>query len=491
MSQASHVRHRWRYIILALVIIGAGLGYVAYEKLLARDIPVYTDDEEHFKYGSIGNDGETGLPHAIWVVLPKLFPGYLPGPGGYASLGFRWEPGRTASDAPLGFSRARVGFERMAINCAFCHVTTFRRAPNAPLEYALAGAGNTVDVLGYQNFLTACARDSRFSADTLLPAIEQEIRLSWLDRLIYRYVIIPFARKRLLQQGERLAWTRSYERPPWGPGRIDPFNPVKFGMLGLADDGTIGNSDMLAIWNLGERDAIRPHAPLHWDGLNNSVREVVVSSALGDGMTAKEYDDRTEASLRRLGAFLRRTKPPASPYRPEAEAVARGRSVYLARCADCHDSTGSRTLTVIPIDDVQTDRHRIDMWTTKARDTYNDYRKGYDWGFSHFQKLNGYVAEPMDGLWLRAPYLHNGSVPTLVDLLKVPEDRPKAFVRGGEVLDSEHGGFVAPTCDPARPQQGTFCFDIALPGNSNSGHVYGTELAPNDKSDLLAYLLTF
>src|SRR5262245_54085385 len=51
-----YVRHRLRYIILALVIIGAGLGYVAYEKLLARDIPIYTDDEEHFKYGSIGND---------------------------------------------------------------------------------------------------------------------------------------------------------------------------------------------------------------------------------------------------------------------------------------------------------------------------------------------------------------------------------------------------------------------------------------------------
>src|SRR5207248_9380906 len=129
-------------------------------------------------------------------------PEHLPGPGGYASLGFRWEPGRRPSDAPIGFSRSRVGFERMAINCAFCHVTTFRRAPKAPQEYALAGAGNTVDVLGYQNFLTACARDPRFSADTLLPAIEEEIRLSWLDRLIYR-AVIPFVRKRLREQGDR------------------------------------------------------------------------------------------------------------------------------------------------------------------------------------------------------------------------------------------------------------------------------------------------
>jgi hypothetical protein len=485
------IRHRWGYLAIVLIIFAAGVGYLAYEKLLARDIPIYANDEENFKYGSIGNDGETGLPYALWIALPKVFPEYLHGPGGYASLGFRWEPGRTPYDAPLGFSRARVGVERMAINCAFCHVTTFRRAPDAPLEYALAGPGNVVDVLGYQNFLTRSARDPRFTADTLLPVIDQELRLSWIDRLIYRYAIIPVTRKRLLEQGERFAWIANHDRPPWGPGRIDPFNPVKFDMLGLADDKTIGNSDMLAIWNLDAREAIRPDAPLHWDGLNNSIYEVVLSSALGDGMTAKEYDDRTDASLQRIEAFLRRSKPPASPYRPDTAAVTRGRSVYLTQCASCHDANGAHTLTVISWQDVQTDPHRIEMWTPMARDTYNNYRKGYDWGFSHFQKLNGYIAEPMDGLWLRAPYLHNGSVPTLEDLLKAPEARPKRFVRGTEVLDAERGGFVAPACDPGDTKPGVFCYDTALPGNSNSGHVYGTDLAPHDKSDLLAYLLTF
>ena len=159
MRQTADRPRRWRPGAIAIVILCAGLGFVAYEKFLARDISIYPDDEQNFKYGSIGNDGATGVPYAIWIVLPKVFPEYLPGPGGYASLGFRWEPGRTQSDAPLGFSRARVGVERMAINCAFCHVTTFRRAPGAQLEFAVAGPGNTVDVLGYQNFLTACARD--------------------------------------------------------------------------------------------------------------------------------------------------------------------------------------------------------------------------------------------------------------------------------------------------------------------------------------------
>jgi len=490
MKGRAFKRRRWLLAALALVIFCAGVGFVAYENFLARAIPVYADDEQNFKYGSIGNDGALGVPYAIWLVLPKIFPEYLPGPGGYASLGFRWEPGRTQSDAPVGFSRARVGVERMAINCAFCHVTTYRRTPNGPLEFVAAGPGNTVDVLGYRNFLTACARDSRFSGDGLLPAMEKEVHLSWLDRLIYRYAIIPFVRKSLLQQGEQFRWTGQHERPPWGPGRIDPFNPVKFDMLQLADDATIGNSDMLAVWNLGAREQIRANAPLHWDGLNNSVREVVLSSALGDGMTAHEYNEQTQTSLRRVAAFLRRTKPPASPYRPDAAVVDRGHTLYANLCADCHGATGARTLTVIPIEEIQTDRHRIDMWTTAARDAYNSYRKGYDWNFSHFQKLEGYVAETLDGLWLRAPYLHNGSVPTLADLLEGPQDRPKAFVRGGEVLDSNRGGFVAPSCDPRRAEKELFCFDTTLPGNANSGHLYGTNLTAADKADLLAYLLT-
>ena len=207
-------------------------------------------------------------------------------------------------------------------------------------------------------------------------------------------------------------------------------------------------------------------------------------------MTAKEYDKQTQASLRRVATFLRRTKAPASPYRPDSAAVTRGHVLYVKLCAQCHAVTGARTFTVIPLEEVQTDRHRVDMWTTAARDAYNNYRTGYDWNFSHFQKVEGYIAETLDGLWLRAPYLHNGSVPTLADLLEVPQDRPKAFVRGGEVLDSSRGGFVAPPCDLTHPEKGAFCLDTALPGNANSGHVYGTDLMASDKADLLAYLLT-
>ena len=140
--------------------------------------------------------------------------------------------------------------------------------------------------------------------------------------------------------------------------------------------------------------------------------------------------------------------------------------------------------------EVGTDVNRSHMWTELARDTYNNFREGRDWGFKSFRKVSGYVAEPLGGLWLNGPYLHNGSVPTLRDLLEPPAQRPAAFVRGLDIVDARNGGFLAPPCDPRAPPPEGFCFDTRLVGNGNDGHVYGTALPASDKSDLLAYLLT-
>jgi hypothetical protein len=476
---------RWVIGIVVLVIVLAGIGWITYDKLFRREIPVYANDVEQFKYGSIGNDEANGLPYLIWRVLPTVFADHLPGKDGYSSLGFIWEPGHDHVGAPVGFSLARVGFERIAINCAFCHVTVARLNDAAAPNFYVAGASNTVNVFAYQAFLTKCARDPRFTAAVLLPAIEHEVQLGFLDRLLYRFIVIPATRKALLQQGEQFAWAD--KRPIWGPGRIDPFNPVKFGMLKLPDDGTIGNSKMQVVWNLDARNAIRTDAPLHWDGLNTSIHEVVISSALGDGMDVKGFD---KGAIGRLEHFLRTTSPPPSPLKQDGEQVERGRMIFAANCADCHAKGGARTLTVIPPADIGTDPHRNGMWTNEARDAYNHYREGYDWEFKSFQKVDGYVAETLDALWLRGPYLHNGSVPTVADLLEPADRRPKHFLRASTTVDTARLGFVTASCEPDHPPSDGFCYDTDQPGNAATGHLYGTDLPPDQKQALIAYLAT-
>jgi hypothetical protein len=489
MAPAWPPRRNRRWLVLAiLALLAAALGWFAYDRLFREEFPSYSSDAEHFKYGSIGNDGAAGIPFAIWVALPRVFPEYLPGPGGYASLGLRWEDGRGPLQAPIGFSLARVGVDRISITCAVCHVTNYRMREGERLRFALGGPSNALDVLAYQRFLTAAVRDPRFSADVLLPAMaDAGIDLSWLDRQLYRYVLIPATRKALLEQGANFAWTEG--GPSWGPGRIDPFNPAKFDMLGIAVDGTIGNSDMQAIWGLGDRERLRPDGAFHWDGLNNSLREAVLSSALGDGAPAGDFV-RWRPSADRIEGFLRRLRAPPSPHRPDGAAVSRGRTIFDAQCGACHAPGGARTLTVIPLAEIGTDRHRLAMWSPEAAARYTNYGRGQGFSFDHFRNLEGYAAETLDGLWLRGPYLHNGSVPTLQDLLEPPDRRPRAFVRGGELIDGRRGGFVAPACLPIQRVPGRFCHDTSLPGNGNGGHLYGTALPPGAKADLLAYLLT-
>jgi len=99
---------------------------------------------------------------------------------------------------------------------------------------------------------------------------------------------------------------------------------------------------------------------------------------------------------------------------------------------------------------------------------------------------------PLDGVWLRSPYLHNGSVPSIRDLLNPSDQRPKVFYRGYDVFDQQKLGFVTTVPDKAKTLY--FEFDTSLPGNGNFGHegkIYGTELPDKEKEALVEYLKTF
>jgi len=479
--------------LLVLMVLGIAIGGVAWVKLF-RELPQQLADdsmEEYFKYGSIGTEAEQGIPFWIWRVLPDLFPEHLPGPGGLAALGMIQEPGR---ELPVGFSKKTIGFERVGINCALCHTSTLRESADAPQKVYVGGAVTTFDPLAYQHFLFAAAGDPRFNADDILAAIARVHDLSLLDRLLYRFVLIPATRKALLEQREGYAWT--YSRPHWGRGRIDPFNPVKAITLGVDVGDTLGNSDMQPIWNL--RPRVEGDMALHWDGLNTDLREVVLSSAIGDG-TAPEV--LPVAQLVALEAWLMDLPPPryGDHYPVDRELAAAGAPLFRQHCADCHAFDGARTGQVLPLNDaawatgedlegpLYTDPNRVEMWTEAAATAYNAYAEDYDWDFEQFRAPGGYVNVPLDAIWLRAPYLHNGSIPYLDEILELPANRTPVFHRGHDVYDPQRVGFVAE--GPEAERVGTV-LDTRERGNANQGHLWGTTLAPADKRALLEYLKT-
>ncbi len=430
------------------------------------------DGAEHFKYGSVGIEPEEGLPYWIWQVLPRMFPDKLP--GGYASLGFVWESDR---ELPVGFSKKAVmGSERVAVNCAFCHTATYRLSADAARVIVPGGATTLTRPQAYSRFLEAAAADPRFNAGDMLEAIGKMTSLSWTESFSYRFFLIPGTRKALVRHREEFAWMDS--RPDWGRGRIDPLNPFKFRQLRQAVDNSIGNSDMTPLWALGLRDG----RALHWDGLNSSLQEVLVSSAIGNGASKKSVD---LASLERVGEWLRSAAPPPFPFPIDRTLAAEGERVFAAECSRCHAPAGERMGQVIPIDEIGSDRHRLDTWTEASAAAFNATPSGTT-PFKGFRKTNGYVAMPLVGAWLNAPYLHNGSVPTLSDLLNPPQQRPARFYRGYDVIDPIGVGFVT---DESAAREGEL-FETGKPGNSADGHGYGTELSPASKKALIEYLKT-
>lgn len=476
--------------LLALVLLA--LLYAGLRFLPDRAV-TYADPAEHFKYGSLGGERNMGFPYWLFEVLPDVCPDLLPGKG-YASLGFIFEPGR---DLPVGMSKRRqMGVDRVFLNCAVCHSSTVRTAPEAEPMLVLGMPANRLDLMGFQKFVQACVNDRRFTPAQVVPRIAEKAGgLGPLDRLVVYPVAIALMRDGVAGLLGRLRFIHMQE--PWGPGRVDTFNSAKGIFLApfeqLPREELVGVSDFPAIWNQAKKQGMQ----LHWDGNNTSVRERNLSAAFGAGALPRLID---YAAMARIEAWIATATPPAfaDHYPVDPALAARGQAIYAASCAACHGQNGSDFAgeyvgKVTPIAAIGTDRARLDSYTLQlAQNQGQLYAAHPERRFQHFRKTWGYANAPLDGIWLRAPYLHNGSVPTLWDLLQPAAARPVRFYRGNDRYDPRRMGFA--TDQPSAAGRALFAYDTARPGNGNAGHegeAYGTTLPDADKWALIEYLKTF
>jgi hypothetical protein len=108
--------------------------------------------------------------------------------------------------------------------------------------------------------------------------------------------------------------------------------------------------------------------------------------------------------------------------------------------------------------------------------------------FKDEEPMIGYESRVLEGIWATAPYLHNGSVPTLADLLKPVKERPVSF-KVGQAYDLEKIGLAVEQNQFNYTYQTTDCSELAS-GNSRCGHEFGTKLTDEEKKALLEYLKT-
>lgn len=510
-------------VILALV----GAAYMAYRLGIDR-AESFDDPVMQFKYGSTGGDKNFGIPYVLWQAMPALFRKYLPAgreDEGWAAFGFIYED---AADLPADFDHPRpigtsmrnyMGIERTFLNCAICHAGTVRAAADDDPVIYVGMPANRIDLQAFQDFIIASALDERFTPEDFLAQIDQMgLELDLINRLALRFVGIYQVRERILTIARRFRFAQS--EPAFGPGRFDTFSPAKallnWPLEQIPEHERIGVVDFPSIWLQRQRDGMQ----LHWDGNNTKLEERNRSAAFGTGALPPILD---RASVKRMEDWLLDVAPPGFadlfPGRIDEVRLARGQQLYESECAACHglnglDFTGTFVGKVTPIDEIGTDRSRYDNYNFDLAVSQNVlYAEFGDERFQNFRKTEGYANMPLDGVWLRAPYLHNGSVPTLWDLLQPPEARPAVFYRGYDVYDPVNVGFESrPERIPVELRDTLFCYEtrtVAPPvctnppvnngtcdsrvcaGNGNGGHLYGIDLADGDKRALVEYLKTF
>jgi mono/diheme cytochrome c family protein len=493
-------------------------------------------DFHKFAYSPLGN---SGVPVIMFRLFQDVFPDIWGAPGeGFGKVGLSndpWVPGRTL---PLGLGHAAsttmvpvpiLGdrpIHVVQLTCMACHGG--RIAGPDEVVNPLIGAPSTE----FNQFRVAIARtvaDPRYTADNFRAALAQKPLVGWmygsdvgmlLQEQIERRAFntagaaetfLARLRDRAVNGAIRnaatlgrctYAVTDAPERNGPKPGYLDAIGT---GITLVADPSQLGDQicdvmphapaeiDPMSVW----RQADRPFA--QWDGSIVSAVHRQIASAFAIVGSAGAVD--LDVAVRTT-AFTRELPPAVYPFDVRHDAAVRGEQLYNAYCADCHAPGNSHLFTPAQIG---TDGNRANIWTPFAKNALLPVLRGICSDPAAcsapdgapladaqiLQPTGGYAAVPLAGIWARAPYLHNGSVPTLYHLL-VPESRPTVFYRGNIHYDQDKVGF---TWD--QPATNVYPFDTRRAGASNFGHdtpefLGGVDWAsqPEMLADLLEYLKT-
>ena len=355
--------------------------------------PYFASDEDHFLFGSIGTEGSRGRAVLdLAGAAADLSRTCCPAPGGYASLGLRRQ-GR-----PRDAGRALEGHGRVP---ARRH--QLRHVPHGQLP---AAARRSADDRRRRRRRTRRRRSStcgscslprpiRASTPTrILGEIAKNTRLSLIDRLLYRFAIIPAYAPGAAAAARRAGRAGCATRPDWGRGRIDPFNPVKFRMLRqpMDDDHRQLRHGAGVEPRAAQRLGVSLGRPEHRRCARSCCRRRSATAPRmqwvdRDVAHWDDADPRTDvepAPHHELHAARRRRRRIPLPI--DQALAAAGASACTRRSARRATPPAARApARSCRVAEVGTDRHRLDMWTTASATAYNAYGEGHAWKFSTFR----------------------------------------------------------------------------------------------------------
>jgi hypothetical protein len=268
--------------------------------------------------------------------------------------------------------------------------------------------------------------------------------------------------------------------------------------LGLSDDLC---EDTPAWWLLKKKKTM-----YRTGGVDTHSVRSLMQFMLIPGNKPKDFA-KAEADFRDIRAYLMTLEAPKYPLAVNADLARKGEGLFKTSCSRCHGTYGKDWTypnKIIPLDEIGTDRRRLEGLTKDFRDAYEkswfgqEKVPGTEGGYPIVEPV-GYQAPPLDGIWATAPYLHNGSVPTLYGVLN-SKARPAIFTRSYRTAMEDYNArevgwkvqVLKEAPDPATltPLEFRKIYDTSKSGRSNRGHTYGDDLSDEDRWAIIEYLKT-
>jgi hypothetical protein len=483
------------------------------EKQAALDgyLSAHNAELQAFLYRPLGT---AGVPTAMLRAFPVAFPDIWGTPDQFfAKQGLFKDPFNASNPFPAGLGTVNVnGVDFTTLSCAGCHLGRVQAADGTIIP--LIGAPNTT----FNQFRTSVENtvsDPRYFTVFGTSVGTQTFQAKVLGR-----------RKLIDNTLGSISYGPQHTNPPNlnatnKPGYLDAIGVASASLvipefLALAANPTDpatqlafatairavmppkpSQVDIVSVWNQNKRSRAQ------WDGTiaNPIYRNLGAAVGVIGDPAAVDYEN---AAI--TAAFNEDLPPPPYPFAVDDVAKTIGLGIYLDACESCHKDNNP---TIYPASQIGTDPNRAEQVTLAQRERFIDALQlackdpvacdvpETDIIRDIAATGRGYVAAPLDGIWARAPYLHNGSVPTLEHLLLPASSRPKQFKRGSIRYDERKVGFV---WESSITDANTHVFDTNEAGASNIGHdryvsrltgrVYDFSRSPSLRYALLEYLKT-
>jgi mono/diheme cytochrome c family protein len=393
-------------------------------------------------------------------------------------------PGRVGRNAELPYQltvfTADSGVELVTSNCLGCHA--------APLNGEL--------VIGLGNEFLDFTRDPVMAVEGAGAFVEGDAEAAewqkWADRLA---AIAPWAMTDTVG--------------------ANPAQAITLALMAHRDPKTLAWSDMPLMdlppaevlpvsvppwWNLGKKHAVFYNGQGRGDHVGTMI---LASTTCTDSVAEAREIDRWFTDV---AAYLATLTPPAYPWPIDQALAADGEQVFNRECKECHGRYGrygrdTRRETRYPnqlvaLDEVGTDPAMAELAVDGAEDYIRWFERSFYGRRGDAVPGLGYVAPPLEGVWATAPYLHNGSVPSIAALLD-SSARPTYWRHDGAEPDYDQAalGWRHRALTEGREQFASleaqkWVYDTTRRGYGNQGHDFGDELTDAERTALLEYLKT-